>query len=199
MTTTDGHRIAEGDMLRDESHLTGTSPSRRLPNPGADEASAVSTGWFAGTVAIVRAEAGLVERAQAGDPRAFEALVERELDRLHGIARAILGNDADARDATQESLVKAWRELPRLRDPERFDSWVRAILVNSCRQALAGAVASCARSPFLIRARSSRPPPIPKTHPTIGPLPWTRSSVPSNDCRPPTARSSSCTISSSFR
>jgi RNA polymerase sigma factor (sigma-70 family) len=80
----------------------------------------------------------LVERAQSGDHYAFDALVERELHGAHRTARAILGNDADARDATQEAFIHAWRELPRLRDPERFDAWLRAIVVNSCRKALRG-------------------------------------------------------------
>ena len=81
---------------------------------------------------------GLVEQAQAGDRSAFEALVEQRLDRAFRTARAILGSEADARDATQETFIHAWRELPRLRDPERFDSWLGRILVNSCRQALRG-------------------------------------------------------------
>jgi len=80
----------------------------------------------------------LVERAQAGDRGALEALVRQRLDQSYRTARAILGNDADARDATQEAFVHAWRELPRLRQPERFDAWLRTILVNSCRQALRG-------------------------------------------------------------
>jgi RNA polymerase sigma-70 factor (ECF subfamily) len=81
---------------------------------------------------------GLVERAQAGDRSAFEALVEQRLDRAFRTARAILGSEADARDATQETFIHAWRELPRLRDPDRFDPWLGRILVNSCRQALRG-------------------------------------------------------------
>jgi RNA polymerase sigma-70 factor (ECF subfamily) len=76
----------------------------------------------------------LVERAQAGDRMAFERLVERRLDRAYRIARAILGNDADARDATQDAFLDAWRQRTRLRDPARFDAWLGRILVNGCRQ-----------------------------------------------------------------
>lgn len=138
MTTIARARIVEGDMLREDRHLPATSPTRRVPNAVTEDASSVGTAWFPGAIAIVPSDAGLVERAQAGDPRAFDTLVEHELDQLYGIARAILGNDADARDATQEAFVSAWRELPRLRDPRRFDWWLRAILVNRCRQALRG-------------------------------------------------------------
>jgi RNA polymerase sigma-70 factor, ECF subfamily len=80
----------------------------------------------------------LVARAQAGDRAAFEQLVERRLDRAFRTARAIMGNDADARDATQEAFLRAWRERRRLRDPGRFDAWLGRILVNSCREILRG-------------------------------------------------------------
>ena len=51
---------------------------------------------------------------------------------------AILGNEADARDATQEAFLRAWRDLPGLRDPDRFDGWFGRILVNACRSAVRG-------------------------------------------------------------
>ena len=51
---------------------------------------------------------------------------------------AILGNEADARDATQEAFLRAWRDMPGLRDTERFDAWFGRILVNACRTAVRG-------------------------------------------------------------
>lgn len=84
---------------------------------------------FAGAVA-------LVERAAAGDADAFDLLIRPRLDRLFRMAVAITRNESDARDAVQEACVSAWRELPRLRDRERFDSWIAQILVNSCRGSL---------------------------------------------------------------
>jgi RNA polymerase sigma-70 factor (ECF subfamily) len=80
----------------------------------------------------------LVERAQAGDRMAFEQLVERCIDHAYRRARAILGNDADARDATQDAFLDAWRQRARLRDPSRFDAWLGRIVVNSCRELLRG-------------------------------------------------------------
>ncbi len=80
----------------------------------------------------------LVERAQAGDRAAFGELVERRIDHAHRTARAILGNEADARDATQEAFLDAWRQRARLRDPARFDAWLGRILVNGCRELLRG-------------------------------------------------------------
>jgi RNA polymerase sigma-70 factor (ECF subfamily) len=75
----------------------------------------------------------LVERAQAGDQEAFAALVERWLEPSLRTAYAIVGNEADARDATQDAFLQAWRELPHLRDPGSFDAWLNRILVNRCR------------------------------------------------------------------
>ena len=54
------------------------------------------------------------------------------------IAMAILGNEADARDATQDTFVRVWRDLAGLRDADRFDQWFGRILVNTCRSAVRG-------------------------------------------------------------
>lgn len=75
---------------------------------------------------------GLVEAAQRGDHDAFEALAVGSGDRLFAIARLILRDTHLAEDAVQETLVHAWRDLPRLRDPERFDAWLHRLLVNAC-------------------------------------------------------------------
>jgi RNA polymerase sigma-70 factor, ECF subfamily len=78
----------------------------------------------------------LLERARAGDADAFERLIEARLDRAYRMALAILRTDWDARDACQDAFVSAWRELPRLRDLNRFDAWLDRIVVNECRTLL---------------------------------------------------------------
>jgi RNA polymerase sigma-70 factor (ECF subfamily) len=60
-------------------------------------------------------------------------LISPQIERAFRLAVGILGNEADARDATQDALLDAWRGIGRLRDPERFDAWLGRILVNSCR------------------------------------------------------------------
>lgn len=80
--------------------------------------------------------ASLVTRAQAGDQVAFTRLIGERHQQLYRTAWAILRNDQDALDATQETCIGAWRELPRLRDAERFDAWLTRSLVNRCRTAL---------------------------------------------------------------
>jgi RNA polymerase sigma-70 factor (ECF subfamily) len=55
---------------------------------------------------------------------------------LFRTALAILGREADARDAIQETFINAWRSFAGLRDTERFDAWLGRILINQCRMAL---------------------------------------------------------------
>jgi RNA polymerase sigma-70 factor (ECF subfamily) len=74
----------------------------------------------------------VVEAAQGGDHEAFEALAVAAADRLYAIAYLILRDHQRAEDAVQETLVTVWRELPRLRDPSRFDAWIRRLVVNAC-------------------------------------------------------------------
>ena len=81
-------------------------------------------------------ERSLVERARSGDQHAFETLVRTRLDAVYRTAYAILGDHADAQDATQEAFVAAWRNLGSLRDPDRFDAWFGRILTNACRMSL---------------------------------------------------------------
>jgi RNA polymerase sigma-70 factor (ECF subfamily) len=68
----------------------------------------------------------------AGDHDAFAALANANIDRMYALARLIVRDVDRAEDATQEALVRAWRELPRLRDPSRFQAWLRRLLVNAC-------------------------------------------------------------------
>jgi RNA polymerase sigma-70 factor (ECF subfamily) len=81
-------------------------------------------------------DAELVAMAAGGDAAAFDLLLAPRLDRLFRVAMAICRHESDARDATQNASVLAWRELPRLRDHGRFDAWISQILVNSCRATL---------------------------------------------------------------
>jgi RNA polymerase sigma-70 factor (ECF subfamily) len=67
---------------------------------------------------------------------AFGALAERQLPDAYRVARLILGNSADAEDATHDAFVAAWRGFAGLRDPERFDAWFGRILINTCRNRL---------------------------------------------------------------
>jgi RNA polymerase sigma-70 factor (ECF subfamily) len=72
-----------------------------------------------------------VERAQEGDREAFAVLAAGTIDRLYAIARATLRDVDRAEDAVQETLVRCWRDLPSLRDPDRFEAWQRTMLMRA--------------------------------------------------------------------
>ena len=74
----------------------------------------------------------LVERARDGDDVAFGELVDLDGDRCYAIAFRILRDVERAQDAVQRAFLLAWRELPRLRDPDRFGPWLHRLLVNAC-------------------------------------------------------------------
>jgi len=73
----------------------------------------------------------LVERARRGDRDAFALLAAGEVDHLHAVARLVLRDPHLTEDAVQEALVRCWRQLPKLRDVERFDGWLCRILMRA--------------------------------------------------------------------
>jgi RNA polymerase sigma-70 factor (ECF subfamily) len=84
----------------------------------------------------VTADPERVLAARRGDQQAFEELARAHTPGLDALARLLLRDRDAAADAVQDALVAAWRELPRLRDEHRFESWLTRILVNACRQQL---------------------------------------------------------------
>jgi RNA polymerase sigma-70 factor (ECF subfamily) len=77
-------------------------------------------------------ERDLVVRAREGDRDAFARLAAASFSRLDGAARLITRDRERARDAVQETLTRAWRDLPTLRDPDRFEAWLHRLLVRAC-------------------------------------------------------------------
>ena len=73
-----------------------------------------------------------VHRAMRGDHDAFAALIGAASTRLYALACLILRDPARAEDATQDAFIRAWREVPRLREADKFDAWLRRLVVNSC-------------------------------------------------------------------
>ena len=78
----------------------------------------------------------LVEQARDGDDAAFTELVDLDGDRCYAIAYRILRDAERAQDAVQQAFLIAWRDLPRLRDPDRFGPWLHRLLVNACYEEL---------------------------------------------------------------
>jgi RNA polymerase sigma-70 factor (ECF subfamily) len=91
-------------------------------------------------------DAALVRAAQAGDRRALERLLELHHDRVYAVCRRMAGNDADARDATQEALLAIVRGLPKFDGRAALGTWVYRVATNACLDEL--------------RRRSRRPDPV---------------------------------------
>src|SRR3954451_8477640 len=79
-----------------------------------------------------RVDRTLVEAARSGDEEAFASIARGSADRLFAVAHRILRDVGRAEDAVQQPLVSAWRELPGLREVDRFDAWLHRLLVNAC-------------------------------------------------------------------
>ena len=74
----------------------------------------------------------LVVRAANGDRDAFSTLATSHIDRCYALAYRILRDRHRAQDASQQALLGAWRDLPKLREPSRFDAWLNRLVVNAC-------------------------------------------------------------------
>ena len=80
----------------------------------------------------------IVHEGARGEAEAdsFCRLVEPEIDGAYRLAGYLLGNAADAQDAAQDAIAKAWTSFGSLRDRALFNRWFRRILVNGCRDRL---------------------------------------------------------------
>ena len=74
----------------------------------------------------------LVIRAQSGDREAFAGLVLALGGRLQGVATRVLRDADRAEDVTQQALLSIWRDLPQLRDPDRFEAWAYRLVIRAC-------------------------------------------------------------------
>jgi RNA polymerase sigma-70 factor (ECF subfamily) len=78
------------------------------------------------------ADSDLITRAAAGDPTAFEALVERHRSMVYRVAYQFAGNHHDAEDIAQEVFIKAYRSLDKFRQDAQLSSWLYRIVMNAC-------------------------------------------------------------------
>ena len=98
----------------------------------------------------------LVTAAQRGDADAFDALARLSSDRLYAIAVRVTRDYHLAEDALQQALIAAWKELPQLRDPERFEAWSYRLVVRYAVQESRGGHRT-RREIFGLRERESAP------------------------------------------
>lgn len=103
-------------------------------------------------------DAALVRAAQSGDRGALDTLLRRHHDRVFALCRRMTGNEADARDATQEALIAIVRGLPRFDGRAAFTTWIYRIATNACIDEL--------------RRHRRRPVPAPELPAQVGDGPW---------------------------
>jgi RNA polymerase sigma-70 factor, ECF subfamily len=85
---------------------------------------------------VMRVEPVPPAAVREGPADVLASLTRRDVDRAYRLAWAILGNDEEAQDATQDALTVAWQRRDSLRDPARAEAWLSRILVNTCRDQL---------------------------------------------------------------
>ena len=83
-----------------------------------------------------RSDADLVGSARSGDKRAFGELIDRYQRMAERVALGVVANADIARELAQEAMLQAYLSLDRLRDGERFQSWLYGIVLNVCRSYL---------------------------------------------------------------
>jgi RNA polymerase sigma-70 factor, ECF subfamily len=82
---------------------------------------------------MVDEETTLIERARAGDPEAFDQLAGRHRATLVRLATSLIGDRDEAESVAQETLMRAFEQLPSFRDVSPFGPWLRGIALNLCR------------------------------------------------------------------
>jgi RNA polymerase sigma-70 factor (ECF subfamily) len=111
-----------------------------------DDATGLRVQQAAGDVGAADEDQRLVERARAGDVRAFEALVRRYERWVFTLAFRMVGDRGDAEDVAQEVFLKAYRGLSGFRGGSRFSTWLYAIASHHCLNHLAGRAARARRA-----------------------------------------------------
>jgi RNA polymerase sigma-70 factor (ECF subfamily) len=76
---------------------------------------------------------GLLAQIAAGDRRAFAQLMDRHIDRAHGLAKRVLGNKSDAEDVVQDAFMKVWQRAGQWQPGRaQFSTWLYRVVVNRC-------------------------------------------------------------------
>lgn len=81
-------------------------------------------------------EKKLIQKSKSGDVKSFEILISRYEKLAYNVAYRILGNEEDAKDMTQESLIKVYKYLKNFRMDSSFSTWLYRIVMNTCKDEL---------------------------------------------------------------
>jgi len=86
-----------------------------------------------GAAAVNDPDGDLIAAVAAGDPRAARELVDRHLPRMVGLARRVLGNQADAEEVAQEVFLRVWKQAPKWKPGKaKFETWMHRVALNLC-------------------------------------------------------------------
>lgn len=77
-------------------------------------------------------EKKLIQKAKAGDNKAFEELIEEHFKKIYNIAYRMTGNPDDASDMTQEVMIKLFRNIGSFKGDSKFSTWVYRVATNTC-------------------------------------------------------------------
>lgn len=78
----------------------------------------------------------LIEQAKNKDPDAFDELMQTKLNKMYRVAFSMLQNENDVADAIQETTLKCWQNIGKVRDDHYFETWLIRILINQCNDVL---------------------------------------------------------------
>lgn len=85
---------------------------------------------------IPKRELTLVKKAIRGNPKAFGELIREQQEYLYRMAFLYTREEQDALDAVQESIIKAYKSMKNLREPEHFKTWLTRIVINEAKRIL---------------------------------------------------------------
>ena len=74
----------------------------------------------------------LISQARKGDPDAFTALMESQMQNMYKAARSVLCNDEDIADAISDTILVCWEKFSQLKEDRYFRTWMTRILINEC-------------------------------------------------------------------
>jgi RNA polymerase sigma-70 factor, ECF subfamily len=125
---------ASGRLGREDERAVSSSPSP-LPGSAGEDPAAQLVAPLGGEGAAPREDPDrdLVERASAGDRRAFDALLRRHYDRVHRVAWRLTGSHADAQDIAQDVCCTLVEKIGTFRGQSRFSTWLMGVAINACR------------------------------------------------------------------
>ncbi|MGA2555145.1 MAG: RNA polymerase sigma factor, partial [Verrucomicrobiota bacterium] len=124
MRTTAATTWPEGGLVLDPGAPPGKTFQRIFPSRWSD--------WLKESRPAEAEDPTLLLRTRQGDPAAFEALIRRHQRMIYSLTYRMTGSAADAEDLTQETFLRAWRQIGSYRAAAKFSTWLYRIALNAC-------------------------------------------------------------------